>query len=228
MIRNTVRWGFLACCAVFLFAADAAGQATSTDVTSVPRPVDIQQVLSWLPTDTETVIAANEAFSLPDWRNVDWNREFHTEAWLRAITVLSPLRLKNGSLLEYFKNQRVAFALEGSRHFRVPKGLGLFPFEGCTIVVLADDVGDRADLYFKSSSGALRVEEAEGQKILVFEETEESGLWTTFIAFKKPNVLLVATNLDYLREVISRMRDNSGPRALPETLPEWSYVNTDA
>ena len=148
---------------------------------------------------------------------------------MRAITVLSPLRLKNGSLLEHFKNQRAAFALEGSRHFRAPKGLGLYPFEGCTIVILADDAGGRADLYFKSSaSGALRVEEAEGQKILVFEETEESGLWTTFVTFKKPNVLLVATDLDYLREVLSRMRDHSGPRALPETLPEWRYVNTNA
>src|SRR5262249_48115665 len=26
---------------------------------------------------------------------------------------------------------------------------------------------------------------------------------------------------------LSRMQDNSGPKALPETLPEWRYVNKD-
>jgi hypothetical protein len=188
--------------------------------------LDIQQVLSWLPTDTETVVVANQTFSLPDLRKN--NANFHIEAWLRAM-VLAPLRFKNGSLLDYFQNQRVAFAMEGSRHFRSPKGFGWFPYEGCTIVVLTDDQGDHADSFFNSSSGAaLRVEAVEGQKILVFEETEESGLWTIFVTFRRPNILLVATNLDYLREVLSRMQDNSGPRALPETLPEWRYVNKDA
>jgi hypothetical protein len=173
-------------------------------------------------------MVANQTFSLPDLRKNDWARDFHIDAWLRAV-VLAPLRFKNGSLLDYFQNQRVALAMEGSRHFRSPKGFGWFPYEGCTIVVLADDQGDRADSFLNLSSGAaLRTEEVEGQKILVFEETEESGLWTTFVTFRSPNILLMATNLDYLREVLSRMRDNSGPGALPETLPEWRYVNKDA
>jgi hypothetical protein len=190
--------------------------------------LDVQQVFSWLPADTETVMVANQTFSLPDFRKDDWHRDFPIEAWLRAV-VLLPLMLKNGALLEYFQNQRVVFALEGSRRFRFPKSLGWFPYEGCTIVVLADDQGDRADSFFKSSSGgALRVEEVEGQKILVFETIVEGGLWTTFVTFRRPNILLVATNLDYLREVLSRMQGNRGPRALPETLPEWRYVNKDA
>jgi hypothetical protein len=40
--------------------------------------------------------------------------------------------------------------------------------------------------------------------------------------------VLVATDANYLHAVLARMRGASGPRALPETLPEWKYVNTRA
>ncbi len=228
MMPHWTRREFLVLCSALVPAADAAGQATNTGGNVVQRSADVQQILSWLPADTETVIVVTKPFSLPDLRNTDWNRDFHIDAWLRAMA-FTTLSLDNGALLESFRNQQVLLAVEGSRHFRTPEGFGWFPFEGCTIVVFADDLGERADAFLNTASGsALRVEEIEGLNILVFEQRVESGLWTTFVAFKKPNILLVATNLDYLRDVLSRMRDNSRPRALPETLPEWKYVKKDA
>jgi hypothetical protein len=228
MVPDWNRREFLVLCSALVPAADAAGQVTNTGGNVAQRSADAQQVLSWLPSNTETVIVITKPFSLPDLRNAGWNRNFHVEAWLRAIA-FTTLSLNNGALLESFRNQQVLFAVEGSRHFRTSKSLGWFPFEGCTILLFADDQGERADSFFTSASGnALRVEEIDGLKILVFEQQMESGLWTTFVAFRQPNILLVATNLDYLREVLSRMRDNSGPGALPGTLPEWKYVKKDA
>jgi hypothetical protein len=220
MMSYAARLGFLASCAAFLFTAGAAGQTTGTDQNQALRPPDVQQVLSWLPSDTETVVVDSEPW-FPE-----KSRELPIGLTLSAMA-LTPLWFKEGALREYVKNQRAVLALAGSRHFRAPRSLGLMPFEGCTIVVLADNPGDRADLFFNSSAGdAVRVEEVEGQKILVFEEKRESDLWTTFVTLKRPNVLLAATNLDYLREVLARMRGNGDPRALPEILPEWRYVNT--
>jgi hypothetical protein len=228
MTRDAVRRGFLVHCLAFLFALGSVSQTTGAEPNAVPPPSAVQQVLSWLPSDTETVVVANLSFLLPDLRDAERNREFHIETAFKAMS-LRPLLFRNGSLLSFFKNQPAVLALEGSRHFRTPGGLGLMPFEGCTIVVFADDLGDRADLFFNSSSGdAFGVEEIEGEKTLVFQEQVESYLWTTFIVFKKPNVLLVATNHEYLRELLSRMRDNNDRRALPETLPEWKYVNASA
>jgi hypothetical protein len=228
MIRKAVRRIFLAHCAAFLFAGGAGGQTTSTDPKLVSRALDVQQVLSWLPTDTETVIVAKD-FLLPDLARLQNNRELYTKEVGFQWIALRTWGLKNGSLPEYFKNQRTLFVIEGSRQFRSPKSLGLMPFEGCTFVVFADDLSDRANLSFSTALGAAhRIEEIHGQKVLVFQEQSDGETWTTYIGFAGSNVLLVATNIDYLREVLSRMRDKNGPRALPETLPEWGYVDTRA
>ena len=193
------------------------------DPSLAPRPLDVQQVLSWLPADAETLIVA-KSFALPDTRD----RKFSVEGMFQAMP-LTPLGLKNGSLLDYFRGQRVLVALDGSRRFRSPQGFGSMLFEGCTILVFAENLGDRADAFFSSSSvDAFKIEDVDGHKVSVFQEKRDADTWTTFIAFAKPNLLFVATNLDYLKEALSRMRGKSGPRALPETLPQWKYVNTGA
>jgi hypothetical protein len=194
----------------------------------VSQPSNFREVLSWLPTDTETVIAAKD-FPLPDFSRIEKEPELYTKEVAFQSILLGSWGVKNSSLPEYFKNQKVLLAVEGARHFRSPEGFGLMPFEGCTLIVFADDQSSRADSFVNTSSGgAFRIEEVEEHKILVFQERLESGLWTTFVTFKKPNMLLVATNLDYLREVLARMGGKTGPRALPEILPEWRYVNTNA
>jgi len=226
MTLGGIRRGFIALCAAFLFAAGAAGQTTGTDPDLAPRPVDVQQMLSWLPADTETLIVA-KSFALPEMRDHNYSVEV-----MFQIMPLTTLWLKNGALLDYFRGQRVLVALEGSRRFRSPQGFGFMLFEGCTILVFAEDLGDRAGAFFRSSSvDAFKIEDVDGHKVSVFQEKTGDGgtdTWTTFIAFAKPNLLFVATNLDYLREALSRMRGKSGPRALPEILAQWKCVNTDA
>jgi hypothetical protein len=191
--------------------------------------VSIEQALSWLPSDTETLIVANRPFPLSKRDEAKKNARPDVETSFQAMP-LTPPGFKNPLLLDHFNGRRVALGLEGARHFRRPRSLGLMPFEGCTIVVFADDQSESADAFFKASSSvALRIEEVEEQRVAVFQErTPDNDLWTTFVSFSKPNLLLVATNLDYLREVLSRMRGKIGPRALPETLPEWKYVNAGA
>jgi hypothetical protein len=103
------------------------------------------------------------------------------------------------------------------------------PFEGCTFIVFAEERNDRAERYFKATSNsALRVEEIEGHQIAVFQDRSESDTWTTLVGFAGPNVLLVATHSDYLREMLLRIKGKNGPKALPETLPEWGYVDVNA
>ncbi len=45
------------------------------------------------------------------------------------------------------------------------------------------------------------------------------------MALPQKNVVLVATNRDFLQEVLVRMRGAGRERAFPETLSEWRYVN---
>jgi hypothetical protein len=229
MIQRALGWAFLALCGVILLAAEAAGQTAGPNQKPLPRPLDAQQILSWLPPDTETVIVARD-FTLPDPAVLEKTKSYTQELAFSGLA----LRTWEGAykpLASYFKNQKVSLAMEGSRKFRPHGGLGLMPFEGCTLIIFDEQLSDRADQYFKAASAtALRIEEVEGHKFLVFQNRlySDTALWTAFVGFAGPKLLLVATDMDYLRGVLSRTAGKNGVRALPDTLAEWGYVDTGA
>jgi hypothetical protein len=192
----------------------------------------VEEALSWLPADTETVTAANGPLILP---NLDQGEDKtgKKESDEIAETFADfPLRLfafKNGIVSKYFKDEKLIFALGGARNFRNPSGLGEGPFQGCDIAVFANDVSARADFFLKGSSQAvLKTERIEGHEVAVFQEKGEEDMWTTFVAFPRANVAIAASSKDYLREVLARIDGKRGERALPDTLTEWKYVNTQA
>jgi hypothetical protein len=194
----------------------------------------VGQVLSWLPADTETILVADKAFALPRFKKPDDSQPEResTLADLPEMFELLPLSLfglKDGLLQNFLVGQRVEIAIEGSRHFRNPAGLGEMPHEGCQIAILSEATESRTDSFLKQSSRAvLRVDSVAGQKIPVFEEKLENDIWTTFVVFPKPNLVLACTNRDYLREVLERIGGKVGRRALSDTLAEWKFVGTDA
>jgi hypothetical protein len=201
-----------------------------------PQPRQLQptldEVLSWLPGDTETIIAANGPFPVPDFDASSADKSLQRELTLRELALRTKMfalglyALKNGGLKSFLHGYTVAIAVEGSRSFRPPADLGEMLYEGCAIVVLNNITLD-ADSFMKSAvNTAKRFEQFEGAPIAVFEEAHENDIWTTFVGFPRNNVVLVATDGAYLRTVLARMRGIGGPRALPATLPEWKYVDT--
>ncbi|MGA2847045.1 MAG: hypothetical protein ABSF68_16670, partial [Candidatus Acidiferrales bacterium] len=193
----------------------------------------VEQALSWLPADTETAIAANGPFLLPDLNPGERNPPAHGDAdetgeLFKGFPV-GLFGFKKGLIGNYFRNDKVLLALEGSRNFRTPAGLGEGPYQGCDIAVFASNVKVSVDAFLKNSSdAALRTEQIEGQEVIVFQEQLEEDTWTTFVAFPKPNIAVAASSEEYLREVLARINGKHGERALPESLPEWKYVNTHA
>jgi hypothetical protein len=100
---------------------------------------------------------------------------------------LGPWVMMSTPLASYFKNEKAFVAVEGSRKFRSPKGIGLMPFEGCTFIAFAGNLRDRAEQSL--TTAALRVEEVEGHRILVFQEKPGADTWTAFAGFAGSNVL---------------------------------------
>lgn len=142
---------------------------------------------------------------------------------------LALFNLKSGVLEKHLEGKKVLFAVEGSRHFRPPAGLGELPYEGCAIAIFADDLTDRRDAFLKDADPiSVRTEEIEGQKVTVIQEKLENDVWTIFVAFPQKSVVLAATNRDFLREILARMRGAKEQSAFPEALPEWEYVNKQA
>src|ERR1700722_16401203 len=97
---------------------------------AVAQQPNLNQVLNWLPADTETVLGANGPFA---WdpkalSNAPPSQERLPTLELEMRSRMFPLTLlnfKNGGLGEVIKGKSVSLAIEGSRHFRPPGGLGL-------------------------------------------------------------------------------------------------------
>jgi len=195
---------------------------------------NLNQVLSWLPVDTETVLGANGPFTWDSkaLSNDPPSQERMTATELEMQSRMFPLTLlnfKNGGFGEFVKGKTVSLAIEGSRRFRAPRALGLMRCEGCLVIVFIPTVSlDGAAFMRAAANSAVRFEEHNGTRVAVFEEKSEDDTWTTFVGFPRSNVAVVATNLDYLVALLDRMRVTPGNRGLPQDLSEWKHVNTNA
>jgi hypothetical protein len=194
-----------------------------------------ERVLSWLPADTETLLVANGPFWMSNFQiggDIDKNRVVtHEEFEKNFQSATLALFVGENQLLEkHLRGKKILFALEASRHFRPPTGLGEAPFEGCAIAIFRNDLDDQRDAFLKEAANSgVRTEEVEGQKVVVFTERSEEDVWQYFVAFPQKGVVLAATNEQFLSGVLSRMRQRGLTRvALPAALPEWKYVNTSA
>ena len=211
---------------IALFAAPRAKPVVRTVSKAVAEPLDLERLMSWLPADTETISVARGPFVLTS------STVEHSDAQTHPISdkelaqnfqelPLALLEFKNGLLTKHL-------ALEGARHFRPPAGLGEMPFEGCAIVFSEGLRTEITSFAKEARSSGAKVEQIEDQEISVFQEKLEGDTWTTFVAFPSENVVLVATNRNYLAEVLARLRSHNSQRALPDDLPEWKYVDTNA
>jgi hypothetical protein len=222
-------------CALALVTANCNAQSASrSPVVSNSRQA-LLSALSWLPADTETLLVANGPFSMPPISGDDDDEKRDrvvSQKELRAQFQALPISLfgLNSHLLQSrMVGREITIALEGSRHFRTPRALGEMPYEGCDIVVFARDITELRETFMKESADSVSTREViDGQLVTVFQNKMEEDVWTFFVAFPKPNVVVIATNRDYLSEVLARIGGAFGPRALPDDLPEWRYVNLRA
>jgi hypothetical protein len=229
---NTPRNVLLILCVIFGLGCGAPQAQPRSR--SVPGVTEIPLLISWLPTDTETLLVANGPFVMSNFwaRSEDYkNREVtseEVEKYFEGLT-LSLFNSNNGLLEKHLDGARILLAVEASRHFRSPAGLGELPYEGCAIAFLEEDLADRRDAFMREVAQAgARVEEIEGHKVAVFQEQREQDTWTTFVTFPQDRMVLAATNERFLREMLARMGGEKGERALPDNLPEWKHVNQKA
>jgi hypothetical protein len=189
------------------------------------------QVLSWFPANTETLLTARGPFALPNSQMDYTDRKTQAQDLRQAFHYLTVglFSLGNGGLEKRLEGKKILFAAEGSRAFRSPNELDEMPYEGCVIVIFADDLGDTQETFMKTAvKSALRIDDIESHKVAVFQEKLRQDVWTTFVVFPMKNIVIVATNRDYLSDVLARMRAAGMTRAFPETLTEWKYVDTQA
>jgi hypothetical protein len=138
---------------------------------------------------------------------------------------------------DQLSDREVALAVEGGRDFEVVSAFGSLRYEGCTVLVVEEELGEAGRRLAESlRKRAEKIRRVRGIDVFVFrdrtvmESTYEAKAWQgTFVALPKPNVVLCARSDGYLEELLARtMNDQVHGRALPRELPEWNYVDTSS
>jgi hypothetical protein len=191
----------------------------------------LEEVLSWLPGDTETLAAAQGPFKIEASEETDEDSEeqetFTLEDVFRGWTTGSIGAIREGRFFKPMADWSVKLAVEGSRRFRRPSGLGSFRYQGSSILLLEEGRG--LDPLMKAiEKDAEEVFEERGHRVSVFREKLENDEWTFLVARPRPDVLLCATDRGYLGELLDRMAKPSKVRAFPPEIPEWKLLDSSA
>lgn len=190
-----------------------------------PPPPLWEQLLGWLPEDTETVIVAQGPFELPK-RATD-ELKFHEaiQSWAAGLV----LDLGDGMLYKSLLGQKVLCAVEGSRRFTAPRGLGVMPYQGCDILQFGPEANGALQKAFRAcQERAEKKIELAGEQVAVFTKKHEDDVWSYFVSRPRPGVLICATDQQYLKETLSRIGQKPERRAIPADLPEWKHVDVKA
>jgi hypothetical protein len=202
--------------------AAVAGYHADSLLAGTRTSSQVDEVLNWLPLDTETIIVAKGPFKIE--RSGD-RQSFHfqTAAQSMAFGILQELKPKD------LASKSISLAIEGSRCFRSPRGLGMMPYQGCQVIVFEEGAAPALAAAMQSLvQKARRTTELSGKRVAVFEERWEQDTWTLYVTQPKPQVVLCATHEGYLKDVLSRMEGKPSARAMPQDLPEWKYVDTNS
>jgi hypothetical protein len=204
---------FAACLVVGI----GAGVSAEPRQSAVRPSTAIEEMLWWLPADTETLIV--QQASAPPMRGL-----VHDALLSEKIDVGDSALM--ASAKPHLQGARLKLTIEGSRRFTEPPGLGEFPHEGVTICAFMKPLGAGGKTLMSDlAKTGMRTRQVHGFDVVAFSEKVEDTTWTHYIAVPRLDVLLDATNLDYLTEVLARIAKRAETRAFPYDQAEWRWVD---
>jgi hypothetical protein len=203
------------------------GGTAAAPVPAAPSTPRWEPLLAWLPEDTETLIVAPLGFEIPKPDTKDEATEYS-----KAFQFLPVGRfpdLKEELLGKELAGQKVLCVVEGSRRFTAPGELGLMPYEGCHIFQFDPEFDEALKKVMRTcEEKADKTIEVASVKVAVFTEKQERDTWIFLVCRPRPDILICATNRDYLEETLKRIDKKPAARAMPADLPEWKYVDIKA
>jgi hypothetical protein len=204
--------------AVVASTSDLGAQEDKSNTSKAKYADRLNEILYWLPADTETIIFESGRFK--DAKDVAYTSDPRLSDYVRAVqTAFSNAELR----------RKIMFSVEGSRRFRAPMGFGLMPFQGCEIWILEEGAEPLLTAEMQSLiKKAKKVISLSGNQVAIFTEKMEEDTWTLYVVQPKPDVFLTATNEEFLNIVLTQMAKKPATRAMPADLPEWKYVDNMA
>jgi hypothetical protein len=196
---------------------------------AVTNSDQISHVLTWLPDNTETLVVAQQPFTV-----VLKEQQSRTDAPTAARTYLLGMIGPFEELLKSVDGATIRYAVLAARKFANHPAdsqgtlpLGMIAFEGCAVYGLANPVAESAfpqmpDLVIQGQPVWSVKQQLEGQA-----RNAEPVYETNFAAEIKADVLLVCNDKDFFSSILSRI--SVVPRGSRfERLPEWKQVDRSA
>ncbi|MGO9239602.1 MAG: hypothetical protein ACLQBJ_02240 [Bryobacteraceae bacterium] len=187
----------------------------------------VDSILDWLPSDTETLVVAQEPFPItkPDQTSIP------TALQMAQGYVLGLLyEAEKGDLSKALLGRTVRLAAIGARRFgshppndNSPGRLGMIDYEGCAVYAFAEPLSE--SILPRPSGDAVM-----GHRVWISKGTENdrSDSETYLVSLLQPDLMTVCNNREFLQQLISRMGSAQHPRALLASLPEWKQVDRTA
>lgn len=187
------------------------------------QALDWETVLSWLPTDTETLVVASQPFPLPILDTKSDRRVLTTALQCLTVSEIAAYEKVYRPLV----GRKVLFAMKGSRNFRMPRRLGMGSYDGATIIVFAESIHDFVDTFLKGMEHEVILDSRVYTFLLPNREAprDKPEDFKLFVAHPRPNVVISATDRGYLRELLERRQRKGLERAFGSSLPEWKFVD---
>ncbi len=211
-------------CSCFVLACPLLTLAEDKPATKAIS-MELDAAIKWLPSETETLVVAEGPFKLVP----DAESRRSMEAMWRTIPTRMFSALANGKYYELLLGRQVVWALSGSRKFAFPSGLGSCPYEGCEILILDSKFEKQGkSLIEVIREDASEVVQIAGHRVAQFEQRwSEQDVMPIFVSQPTDTTLLVASNREFLAEVLTRMSRGGESRALPSDLPEWKQLEAN-
>jgi hypothetical protein len=195
----------------------------------------VDEVLGWLPDDTETLIVAQQPFVLTAGEGRQREVANALDTARSYVTMLLDV-IEDGNLGKILTGKIIRTGILAARKFEDhPPGeggvgsLGLIAYEGCALYAFAqqslepflpEQPQDKILGHPVWVSQGTQHEQAVGAK---------APLDTYLTVQPRPGLIVVCNNRSFLTEILDRMPSpQHATRALPETLPEWRQVDRSA
>jgi hypothetical protein len=172
---------------------------------------EIDQAIRLMPIDTETLFVCKTS-------------EVRLEPRPTGTLSMSsfPIGLPESGF-KHLKELPVRYIIHGARKFKYPKGIGVGPFEGATVVSMAPKELKASSSFLKHSK--LRRKEVKGQEVYAFTEKSIENYAVTYQFCLVKGNLIISTDSNFMSTILERMKAKPIDRALPDTLEEWKYID---
>ncbi len=222
-MRITAPTWLLFALAIFLVSScwnpAAARERDLEPVSTVSLSPQILEFLRWLPADTETVAVTQVPIVLP--AEKEWY-EPEPEYFTRRVSDYCGL-LPGYTWAKGLKLDRV---VSGSRNFRTPTNMGASLFDGCSVMVIAEDspISDRQIMQEASINCDFKEREF-GLEILCFKKQIMDDAWTFYMCSVSPDIILWASDRRYLYELLARRKAKTARQAFLPSSELWRNLD---